>query len=150
MYNAMERLYNKRMPLMAEKRMRRGNYDTLGLNYTLCSRCGDDDGNFTDMRDKRCKERTFKKIDASLPFSDFNTLLACCECTQTMHKRNGRRPKTICSNNWVLCTNCEMACHRPKKCARCQWVYYCSRECQVEHWGNNHRYTCISLCSRFI
>lgn len=33
----------------------------------------------------------------------------------------------------------------PKKCAQCQNVYYCSKDCQIDHW-KSHKTTCNSGC----
>lgn len=33
-----------------------------------------------------------------------------------------------------------------KKCGRCRCVYYCSRECQVEHW-KMHKHVCAKMAS---
>jgi ubiquitin carboxyl-terminal hydrolase 36/42 len=45
-------------------------------------------------------------------------------------------PKRIC-----------VVCQRPRKkrCSKCKSVYYCSRECQVQHWHEGHKYECHTL-----
>ena len=42
----------------------------------------------------------------------------------------------------LLCSNCSEKMKQRKKCSRCKSVYYCSKECQVNHW-KTHRKECI-------
>lgn len=41
--------------------------------------------------------------------------------------------------------NC-VVCHKPTKttrrCSRCKSMNYCSRECQVQHWNDGHKFEC--------
>ena len=32
------------------------------------------------------------------------------------------------------------------RCSRCKMFYYCSKECQEEHWRKTHKHHCKSLC----
>jgi hypothetical protein len=42
-----------------------------------------------------------------------------------------------------MCAHCHKVLTQPKKCSRCKHVYYCSVECQREHWPH-HRGACRS------
>lgn len=39
-----------------------------------------------------------------------------------------------------ICANCNQP--GSKQCGKCKKIYYCSRECQVEHWKTTHKRTC--------
>ncbi len=41
-----------------------------------------------------------------------------------------------------ICAHCKEEKKKMKKCARCQVVYYCSRECQKKDW-KNHKKCCV-------
>jgi sulfatase maturation enzyme AslB (radical SAM superfamily) len=45
--------------------------------------------------------------------------------------------------NRDTCNKKERKINEFKKCARCQWVRYCSRECQTAHWGLKHKAVCL-------
>lgn len=40
------------------------------------------------------------------------------------------------------CSNTEPEKDTFKKCSKCNWVRYCSRECQVTHWKEDHKNRC--------
>lgn len=42
--------------------------------------------------------------------------------------------------------NC-IVCQKPTKrrCSRCKSISYCSRECQVKHWSEEHKFQCQPL-----
>jgi len=44
--------------------------------------------------------------------------------------------------NWKTCENEEQAFGAFKKCSSCNWVRYCSRECQIAHWKEEHKVRC--------
>ncbi|XP_073396354.1 uncharacterized protein [Physcomitrium patens] len=39
-----------------------------------------------------------------------------------------------------------VVCQKPtrRRCSRCKSISYCSRECQVKHWSDGHKYNCKS------
>ena len=37
-----------------------------------------------------------------------------------------------------------------KSCSRCKQVYYCSKECQLQHWKNGHKNVCKPANVMFI
>ena len=41
------------------------------------------------------------------------------------------------------CSKKESACGEFKRCNRCKQVFYCGRECQVEHWKSGHKKLCV-------
>ena len=46
-----------------------------------------------------------------------------------------------------VCDNCNVVQNvsvhgRLKRCARCKAKLYCSKECQIEHWRETHKYFC--------
>lgn len=43
------------------------------------------------------------------------------------------------------CTNCGKEGNSLQKCGSCKVVLYCSRECQIEHWKNGHKETCLGI-----
>ena len=48
-----------------------------------------------------------------------------------------------------VCDNCNVVRNvsvhgRLKRCARCKAKLYCSKECQIEHWRETHKYFCKS------
>ena len=45
------------------------------------------------------------------------------------------------------CAQCTKS-NAPKRCTRCKIVSYCSRECQVKHWKEVHRKSCLQAESR--
>jgi hypothetical protein len=50
-------------------------------------------------------------------------------------------------NPWIShCANCNKSSEEDntqfKACARCKTFYYCSKECQVEHWKDGHKVDC--------
>ena len=41
--------------------------------------------------------------------------------------------------NLLLCAGCNQQAVGLRRCARCQKVAYCSRECQAAHWPQHKR-----------
>ena len=63
--------------------------------------------------------------------------------------------KTKKSASGPRCSNCEMSqpfdVNPLMKCARCQLVEYCSRECQVQHWKiGGHKLNCFTPQERSV
>jgi hypothetical protein len=50
------------------------------------------------------------------------------------------RPKMQCSS--YLCENIEPEVGAFKVCAKCKLKYYCSPECQKQHWFDGHKKEC--------
>ncbi|XP_057299229.1 uncharacterized protein LOC130629870 [Hydractinia symbiolongicarpus] len=44
--------------------------------------------------------------------------------------------------NFTSCLNCQIK-EGSKRCVRCKNAFYCSRECQVQHWKNGHKKSCL-------
>lgn len=44
--------------------------------------------------------------------------------------------------NFTSCLNCQIN-KGSKRCVRCKNAFYCSRECQVQHWKDGHKKTCL-------
>ena len=57
-------------------------------------------------------------------------------------KRDGAyyRPKRTCFN--IKCSNLETYPKEFKCCGGCQRAYYCSANCQRQHWTNFHKFHC--------
>ena len=53
-----------------------------------------------------------------------------------------------CKVNKLECANCGVSDKPLLACARCVLVHYCSRECQKEHWKNDHKQRCVPLDKR--
>lgn len=69
------------------------------------------------------------------------TMFCSAECTATYYQRvkmlGGQR---ICCN----CQSTDNKEQRPlRKCAGCGLVYYCSMECQRQHWHKEHKDRCL-------
>jgi hypothetical protein len=41
-----------------------------------------------------------------------------------------------------LCVVCQKPTKVKRRCARCKSMNYCSRECQVQHWTEEHKFEC--------
>ncbi|KAG2122477.1 hypothetical protein DEU56DRAFT_73672 [Suillus clintonianus] len=50
--------------------------------------------------------------------------------------RKGRQNKIL-----LKCTQCQTAMEKPRHCAKCKSVLYCSKECQKQHWPT-HKLGC--------
>ncbi|XP_057301462.1 uncharacterized protein LOC130635946 [Hydractinia symbiolongicarpus] len=48
------------------------------------------------------------------------------------------------ATNNVLCMNCGIKEGR-KRCSRCKKAFYCSQECQVKHWKEEHKKSCAQV-----
>ena len=45
---------------------------------------------------------------------------------------------------FINCEYCGRG-HPKQRCSRCQLVHYCSRECQTNHWKEQHKSACVSM-----
>ena len=54
------------------------------------------------------------------------------------------RDTTDDTNSPDYCGNCFIRKADLKRCTGCSFVKYCSRDCQVEHWGS-HRVLCRAI-----
>ena len=50
------------------------------------------------------------------------------------HKEHGKQ-----------CDACFTPTDKLFRCGNCKVIYYCSKECQVQHWNHCHKYECESL-----
>uniref|UniRef100_A0A8W8KZ01 phytol kinase n=1 Tax=Magallana gigas TaxID=29159 RepID=A0A8W8KZ01_MAGGI len=97
-----------------------------------CSFCGQRPTDL--LRCSRCKEVCY-----------------CSKDCQKGHWREGHREHCVAVNNQVLsmgenqgniCSFCGEEAPDSLKCGRCKEVYYCSKDCQREHWKEGHREQC--------
>ena len=42
----------------------------------------------------------------------------------------------------AICAYCKKMAKDLKRCASCEIVLYCNRECQTKHWHNGHKDEC--------
>lgn len=64
---------------------------------------------------------------------------------------SGKRQLKITGANAIACAKCgakEPANTKFKLCGKCKYVFYCSKECQVEHWHASHRENCKNTVYR--
>lgn len=97
-----------------------------------------------------CRFVTVLKIDWTARFTNDNTVLVCCciarACIQIQHG-NGTF-KFSCALMPIdvrCCAGCHETITKAKKCGTCRQAWYCSEECQREHWAR-HRLTCKRSC----
>ena len=69
-------------------------------------------------------------------------------------KRAGMLPMAM-SSEMKRCLNCcyylwqkEEDSSTNQHCSRCKIAFYCSRECQLEHWQNVHKKQCKYLAGK--
>lgn len=48
------------------------------------------------------------------------------------------------ATNYVVCINCGIR-EGTKRCMKCQQAFYCSRDCQVKHWKEEHKKSCTQI-----
>lgn len=95
--------------------------------------------------------------------TDEAVLFTCTKCPRGMHPNfcikktcwHSKHPKEVSRMN--ECHNCtkqlDVTAHKESlsqhvgvfRCPQCKSVYYCSRECQVEHWKAGHYEECATL-----
>lgn len=56
------------------------------------------------------------------------------------------------SDGVLVCAQCkkgaqQLAQENLLRCAQCKTAYYCSKECQVEHWKSSHKRRCSILAN---
>ena len=56
----------------------------------------------------------------------------------TMHETQNIKPDP---KDFTLCHSCGSP-NDLKSCGRCHAAFYCSRECQMKHWGSGHKKAC--------
>lgn len=55
--------------------------------------------------------------------------------------------------NWFVadrCVQCGLVGTSFKRCGRCFVVKYCDQKCQISHWKNGHRNSCVGQCLIFL
>lgn len=50
-------------------------------------------------------------------------------------------------NGMIQCEFCFAKGNNLSKCGNCKIMYYCSKECQKEHWKKVHKYCCKTLAA---
>ena len=86
------------------------------------------------------------ELDASTPLDLARSRGGDCAHLVQLFEKHPRVLRRECIRR--TCAYCEgvASCVQPpfQVCAGCQWVRYCSRDCQKAHWRSGHRAECLA------
>ena len=61
---------------------------------------------------------------------------------KSMDKKEARAKKKVALHQCAMCYKTEEFLNDFRKCARCSRKWYCSRDCQCNHWKHGHKQLC--------
>lgn len=72
-----------------------------------------------------------------------------CKLVLEVAQKEGSASRKAKKQNEQICANCmkDLSNESINKCAACDSVAYCGKECQREHWSNGHKKECKKLAS---
>ncbi len=86
--------------------------------------------------------RGYGEKDGRLPLSDKKSKDALHQLTKKGIINLDTKLKDTSSVPICVCASCKKPSLKMKKCAGCESVNYCSKECQKQHW-KEHKAVCI-------
>ena len=103
---------------------------------------------FTDIQCFMCLKQIIVPVWCNTLYDDASggTRFSTCSlaCTKLMAKKLRREFGQQGEKVEVLCNTCHVSKPSMQRCARCNTIYYCSKECQRQDW-KEHKQECVPM-----